>query len=100
MKFKVPFGLHKRKKIALSIRGCGARFGGYFGALKAFEDNNIHFDMWTGASGGSVIIAGLATGASITELFEFSKGMRIKNFVDIKSLEEHSLIDHKDSLRG
>ena len=62
---------HPRKiKIGLALGSGGAKGFAHLGALKAFEENGIEFDVIAGTSIGSIIGAFVAEGYSSTDIFE------------------------------
>lgn len=60
-------------KIGLALGSGGAKGFAHLGALKAFEENGITFDLVAGTSIGSVIGAFVAEGYSSTDIFELIK---------------------------
>lgn len=88
-KFK---SLFKRKpapefKLGLALGSGGAKGYAELGALYAFEENGIEFDVVAGTSIGSVIGAFYAAGYSATDCLELLKGVNvseIKNLFMIK----------------
>ena len=85
--------LFKRKskprelKLGLALGSGGAKGFAELGALKAFEENGIQFDMVAGASIGSIIGAFYANGFSSTDIVELIKNVdvsEIKNFFMMK----------------
>jgi NTE family protein len=63
----------KTIKIGLALGSGGAKGFAHLGALKAFEENGIKFDLVAGTSIGSVIGAFVAEGYSSTDIFELIK---------------------------
>lgn len=85
--------LFKRSKRAKSVTlgialgSGGAKGFAELGALKAFEENGIEFDVVAGTSIGSVIGAFYANGYSVTDIMELLKSIdfgEIKNMLMIK----------------
>lgn len=74
----------KKKKIKLGIAfgGGGARGFAHLGAIKAFEENNIEFDVVAGTSVGSIIGALYANGMKADEMIEIGLNLKTK---DIKT---------------
>lgn len=72
----------KKVKIGLSLGGGGARGFAHIGAIKAFEENNIKFDMVAGTSVGSLIGAFYCAGFSYKKMHKIAKETNLK---DIKS---------------
>jgi len=83
--FKLVFGKRKPKKITLGIAlgSGGAKGFAEIGALRAFEENGISFDVVAGTSIGSVVGAFYANGYTSTDIMELLK--RVK-FGDITNL--------------
>lgn len=63
----------KKIKIGLALGSGGAKGFAHLGALKAFEENGIQFDIIAGTSIGSLIGAFVAEGYSSTDIFELVK---------------------------
>ncbi len=77
----------KKIKIGLALGSGGAKGFAHLGALKAFEENGIEFDMVAGTSIGSVVGAFYSAGYSATDIMELLKRIdynEIKNFFMIK----------------
>lgn len=72
----------KQIKLGLALGSGGAKGFAELGAIKAFEENGIQFDVIAGTSIGSVIGAFYAEGYSSTDMVELLKSI---NFSDIKS---------------
>lgn len=60
----------KKIKLGLALGSGGAKGFAHLGALKAFEENGIEFDMVAGASIGSVVGAFYSAGYSSTDITE------------------------------
>ena len=63
----------KKLKIGLALGSGGAKGFAELGALKAFEEAGIEFDMISGTSIGSIIGAFYADGYSVTDINEMLK---------------------------
>ncbi len=63
----------KKIKIGLALGSGGAKGFAHLGALKAFEENGIEFDMIAGTSIGSVVGAFYSAGYSSTDILELLK---------------------------
>ncbi len=76
--------LKKKKKIKLGIAfgGGGARGFAHLGVIKAFEENNISFDVVAGTSVGSIIGALYANGMTADEMIKIGLNLKTK---DIKT---------------
>lgn len=68
--FKKIFKKKSKKKVALSMRGGGARCAAYIGVLRAFEENDIKVDMIAGASGGAVVAGAYSFGIALDKIVE------------------------------
>ncbi|MCQ2388006.1 MAG: patatin-like phospholipase family protein [Clostridia bacterium] len=69
--FKRLFGIKKREiKLGLALGSGGAKGFAELGALKAFEENGVEFDVVGGTSIGSIIGAFYADGYSTTDMME------------------------------
>ncbi len=73
----------QKKKIGLALGSGGAKGFAELGALKAFEENGIEFDIIAGTSIGSIIGAFYADGYSSTDIVEMIKRV---DFGEIKNL--------------
>ena len=70
-------------KLGLALGSGGAKGFAHLGALRAFEENGIEFDIVGGTSIGSIVGAFYADGYSSTDIFELLKSVdvgEIKNF--------------------
>lgn len=77
----------KKIKIGLALGSGGAKGFAHLGALKAFEENGIEFDIVAGTSIGSVVGAFYSAGYSSTDIMELLKRIdynEIKNLFMIK----------------
>lgn len=72
----------KKVKIGLCLGGGGARGFAHIGAIKAFEENGIKFDMVAGTSVGSLMGAFYCAGFSYEQMYKIAKETDVK---DIKS---------------
>ena len=72
----------KKIKIGLALGSGGAKGFAELGAIKAFEENGIEFDIIAGSSIGSIIGAFYAQGYSSTDILELLKKV---DFSDVKS---------------
>lgn len=94
------FGKKKPKKIkiGLALGSGGAKGFAELGAIKAFEENGIEFEVFAGTSIGSIIGAFLANGYSSTDILEMLRKVdfgEIKNALMIKmdTAGLHGVID-------
>ena len=72
-----------KKKIGLAVGGGGAKGAVHLGALRAFEEENIRFDMIAGTSIGSIVGALYAKGFSFREIEQVLSGCGLD---DVKRL--------------
>ena len=63
----------KKVKLGLALGSGGAKGFAELGIIKAFEENNINFDVIAGTSIGSIIGAFLADGYTSTDIYELLK---------------------------
>ncbi|MBE5737507.1 MAG: hypothetical protein E7348_03810 [Clostridiales bacterium] len=78
---------HRPIKLGLALGSGGAKGFAHLGALKAFEENGITFDMVAGTSIGSIVGAFYCSGYSTTDILELLKRIdvkEVKNFFMIK----------------
>lgn len=64
---------NKKKKIALVIGAGSVKCAAALGLWKVLENENIHFDMIVGCSGGSLYAAAMAMGFSLQECIDSTK---------------------------
>ena len=69
----------KKMKIGIAFGGGGTRGFAHIGALKAFEEEGIHFDEVAGTSVGSIIGALYAYGLTADEMIEIGKNIKPKS---------------------
>lgn len=72
----------KKLKVGIAFGGGGARGFAHLGALKAFEEEGIHFDEVSGTSVGSIVGALYAYGLSADEMIEIGKNIKPKSIRD------------------
>lgn len=70
---------NNKVKIGLALGGGATRGLAHIGVIKAFEENNIHFDFVAGTSVGSLIGAIYSSGKTADEMMEIAKGVRVKD---------------------
>lgn len=73
------FFKRKKVKIGLALGGGGARGFAHIGAIKAFEENGIRFDMVAGTSVGSLVGAFYAAGFSYEKMYDIAKKTELKD---------------------
>lgn len=71
--------MKKYKKIGLALGGGGARGFALIGAIRAFEEEGIHFDCIAGTSIGSVIGALFDYGITSEEMVNLAKKLKIRD---------------------
>ena len=60
-------------KLGLALAGGGTRGAAHIGAIKAFEENGIKFDLIGGTSAGSMVAALYSMGFTADEMLEILK---------------------------
>ncbi|MBQ8430961.1 MAG: patatin-like phospholipase family protein [Clostridia bacterium] len=65
----------KKKKIGLCLGGGGTRGFGHLGAIKAFEEYGIKFDMVAGTSVGSIVGVMYSAEMTFQEIYNISKSI-------------------------
>jgi len=70
---------NKKVKIALALGGGATRGIAHIGVIKAFEENNIHFDFVAGTSAGSLIGSVYASGKTPDEMIKIAKSVSVKD---------------------
>ncbi len=70
---------HKKPVVALCLGGGGARGFAHLGALKAFQESNIDFDLCVGTSVGSLVGAFYCSGLSPDDMIAYSHEIDVKN---------------------
>ena len=80
----------EKLKLGLALGSGGAKGFAHIGALKAFEENGIEFDIVAGTSIGSVVGAFYSAGYSATDIIELLKRV---DFSEIKNSIWHTSID-------
>lgn len=80
--FSFLFGRKKPLKIGLALGSGGAKGFAHLGALKAFEENGIEFDVIGGTSIGSIVGAFYADGYSSTDIYGLISGISLKDLLN------------------
>lgn len=84
------------KKLALILGGGGAKSFAHLGVIKVLQENNIPIDLLVTCSGGSIIGALIANGASVEKIKkEFYKKTRRINWFTLK-LSRKGLLSQKN----
>lgn len=68
-----------KPKVALCLGGGGTRGFGHLGALKAFEEENISFDICVGTSVGSIVGAFYSLGTPSRVIWEYARRIEEKD---------------------
>ena len=76
------FGKKKKIKLGLALGSGGAKGYAELGALKAFEENGIEFDIIAGTSIGSIIGAFYADGYTSTDISGLISGLGLKELLN------------------
>ena len=71
------FKIKKQKKIGLALGSGGVKGLAHIGALRAFEEEGIYFDLVAGSSIGSIVGAMYALGYSSASMLEYIKQLRL-----------------------
>ena len=69
----------KSTVIGLCLGGGGARGFAHLGALKAFEEYGINFDVVAGCSVGSCVGAFICSGKSFKQIYSIAKNLQVKD---------------------
>lgn len=70
---------NKKVKIGLALGGGATRGIAHIGVIKAFEENDIHFDFIAGTSAGSIVGAMYAGGKTSQEMTEIANSIKVKD---------------------
>ena len=74
-------------KLGLSLAGGGIKGFAHIGAIKALEEENIHFDFISGTSSGSIVATLYASGFSTDEIYTiFKKYVNEIKYIDKKNI--------------
>ena len=96
------FGLEakeqKKLKIGLALSGGGARGFGHLGAIRAFEEHGIKFDMIAGTSVGSMVASLWSYGYTAEQLINIGLSLKIKDLRTSKIIFVPSKTDKLESL--
>lgn len=79
--FSFLFGRKKKIRVGLALGSGGAKGFAHLGALKAFEENGISFDMIGGTSIGSIVGAFYADGYSSTDIERLISSLSLKDLL-------------------
>lgn len=82
------FGRNKGKKLGLALGSGGAKGMAHLGALKAFAEEGIEFDVITGTSIGSIIGAGVAYG------YDWNKMYELVGQVDLSAVKKKGILSN------
>ena len=69
-------------KLGLALSGGGIKGVAHIGALKAFEENKIDFDVITGTSSGSIVATLYAVGYSSNEIIDIFRGFSSNKIIE------------------
>ncbi len=93
----------KKIKLGLALGSGGAKGFAEIGALRAFEENGIEFDIVAGTSIGSIVGAFYANGFSSNDMFELIKNLdfsQIASFPKIINMDTASIYKVVDEAIG
>ena len=76
-RFLSLFKFKKQKKIGLALGSGGAKGLAHIGALRAFEEEGLSFDLVAGSSIGSIVGAMYAQGYSSASILEYVKQLQL-----------------------
>ncbi len=76
----------KKPKLGLALGSGGAKGFAELGALRAFEENGIEFDIVAGTSIGSIIGAFYANGYTSTDIFELIKTIDFGELISLPKI--------------
>ncbi len=95
MKFfdKFKNKLVDKPKVALCLGGGGARGFAHIGAIKAFEENGVEFDMCVGTSVGSILGALYCAGVKSDEM------VRVGDALDMKEVHNGVIFAPNDPMK-
>ncbi len=77
----------KNKKIGLALGGGAARGAAHIGALKAFDEYNLKFDLIAGTSVGSIVGACMAAGIGWKEMEKVVENLELPDLLKWKKWE-------------
>ncbi len=83
---------YNKKKVALVLSGGGARGISQIGVLKAFELNNISFDMIVGTSIGAIVGGLYSAGYSADELDSITKTINWESKLNLSNKNEREFL--------
>lgn len=93
----------KKIKLGLALGSGGAKGFAEIGALRAFEENGIEFDIVAGTSIGSIVGAFYANGFSSNDMFELIKSLdfsQVISFPKIINMDTSSIYNTVDQAIG
>lgn len=91
------FKKKKKNKLGIAFGGGGARGFAHLGAIKAFEEHGIEFDVVAGTSVGSIVGALYANGMSADEMIKIALNLKTK---DIKTSKVFFMPSKTDGLEN
>ena len=78
-RFLSLFKVKKQKKLGLALGSGGVKGLAHIGALRAFEEEGIHFDVVAGTSIGAIVGAMYACGYSSSGMLEYIKHLHLED---------------------
>lgn len=97
-RFKIKLSKKKPAPLGLALGSGGAKGMAHIGALKAFEEEGISFQMVTGTSIGSIVGALYVSGYSARDIIEIIENLNRKEFA--KNLRPFSDMDFAEEFIG
>ena len=91
---------NRKIKLGLALGSGGAKGACHLGALKAFEEENIKFEVFSGASIGSLMGALLARGYGVDDIFAITDEMWKNKKLALLSVMDGGLISVFRSVMG
>lgn len=74
-------------KLGICLSGGGVKGAAHIGVIKAFEEENIRFDFFSGTSSGSIVATLYAAGFSSDEIYKlFKKYCKEIKYIDYKNI--------------
>jgi len=86
-----------QNRIGIAFGGGGARGLAHIGAIRAFEENGINFDVIAGTSVGSLVGAMYAQGIKSEQMLEIAKTLKVK---DIRTSKIFFMPSKTDGIEG
>lgn len=92
----LPYYPIKKAKIALVLSGGGARGFAHIGVLKAFEENQIDFDLIVGTSMGSIVGGFYSAGFSADQIQKIAREIDWDNIISDAAYRPNLFLSQKN----